>query len=47
MGRREAALAIALLSVVSTLCMEGMKKVGEKIEERQKKEQENRPGVNR
>lgn len=42
MGKREVALAIALLSAVSAACLEGMKKVGEKIEERQKKEQDNK-----
>ena len=36
-ARREAALALALISVVSALTMEGMKKVGDKIVERQKK----------
>ena len=45
-ARREAALALALISVVSALTMEGMKKVGDKIVERQKKEQENFPKVN-
>ena len=39
-ARREAALALALISVVTALTMEGMKKVGDKIVERQKKEQE-------
>ena len=45
-ARREAALALALISVVSALTMEGMKKVGDKIVERQKKEQDNIPKVN-
>ena len=45
-ARREAALALALISVVTALTMEGMKKVGDKIVERQKKEQENFPKVN-
>ncbi len=35
-ARREAALALALISVVTALTMEGMKKVGDKIVERQK-----------
>ena len=39
--KSQAAVAIALLSVVSTACLEGMKKIGEMIEERQEKEQEN------
>ena len=30
--RREAALALALLGLVCSLCLEGMKKVGEKLD---------------
>ena len=40
MRKRQAAIALALLSVVSTLCLKGMKKVGEHIEQRLKKENE-------
>ena len=32
MRRREAALALALLSLVSTLCLKGMKAVGERLD---------------
>ena len=38
MRKRQAAIALALLSAVSTLCLEGMKKVGEHIEQRVKQE---------
>ena len=38
MRKRQAAIALALLSAVSTLCLKGMKKVGEHIEARQKRE---------
>lgn len=38
MGRRQAALALALLSLVSTLCIKGMQAVGEKLAEQQEKE---------
>lgn len=31
MKKREAALALALLSAVSTLCLKGMRAVGEKL----------------
>ena len=37
MRKRQAAIALALLSAVSSLCLKGMKKVGEHIEERMKK----------
>ena len=40
MRKRQAAIALALLSAVSTLCLKGMKKVGEHIEQRLKKENE-------
>lgn len=38
MRKRQAAIALALLSAVSSICIKGMKKVGEHIEERVKKE---------
>ena len=40
MGRRQIALAVALLSLSSTLCLHLMKKVGEKLEREQKKKEE-------
>ena len=40
MRKRQAAIALALLSAVSSLCLKGMQKVGEHIEARQKREQE-------
>lgn len=39
MRKRQAAIALALLSAVSSICIKGMKKVGEHIEARQKREQ--------
>ena len=38
MRKRQAAIALALLSAVSSLCLKGMKKVGDHIEQRQRKE---------
>jgi len=40
MGRREAALALALLGAVSALCIRGMQAAGDHIAARLKKEQE-------
>lgn len=40
MARRQIALAVALLSLSSTLCLRLMKKVGEKMEREQKKKEE-------
>lgn len=37
MGRREAALALALLGIVSSLCLKGMQAVGAKLEEKAKR----------
>ena len=37
MKKREAALALSLLGLVSTLCLKGMKAVGRKIEERNRR----------
>lgn len=39
MRKRQAAIALALLSAVSSICIKGMKKVGEHIEARTKKPQ--------
>lgn len=43
MRKRQAAIALALLSAVSSLCLKGMKKVGEHIEARQKSQQQQTP----
>ena len=39
MRKRQAAIAIALLSAVSTICLKGMEAIGRHIEERQKKQE--------
>lgn len=38
-GRRQIALALALLSLSSTLCLQLMKKAGERLKKEQEKEQ--------
>ena len=40
MKKRELALALALLGTVSTLCLRGMKAVGQAIEARVRREEE-------
>ena len=39
MRKRQAAAALALLSAVSTLCLKGMKAIGRRMEEKQKKQE--------
>ena len=36
MKRHELAIVVAMLTAVSTFCLEGMKKVGERIEAKEK-----------
>ena len=45
MKKRQAAIALALLSAVSTLCLKGMEAIGKRMEEKAKREQEYRRGV--
>ena len=40
MRKRQAAIAIALLSAVSTICLKGMEAIGRRMEEKQQKKQE-------
>ncbi len=42
MKKRELAIGLALLGSVSTLCLKGMKWVGKKIEERNRREEAQR-----
>ena len=42
MKKRELALALSILGAVSAVCLRGMKAVGEKIEERTRKEEKSR-----
>ena len=39
MKKRELALALSILGAVSAVCLRGMKAIGEKIEERTEKEE--------
>lgn len=39
MKKRELALALSILGAVSAVCLRGMKAIGEKIEDRTKKEE--------
>ena len=40
MRKRQAAIALALLSAVSTICLKGMEAIGRRMEEKQKKQEE-------
>ena len=42
MKKRELAIGLALLGSVTTLCLKGMKWVGKQIEERNRREEEQR-----
>ena len=42
MRKRQAAIALALLSLVSTLCLKGMEAIGRRMEEKQEKQEARR-----